>query len=151
MPSKVTLDGKLMFPKDYLAAVEFQDRDVTLTIASVGREDLIKIEKKKKVTESKPVLTFKETKKKLVLNVTNATTIAELYGYVAEEWLDKRITLYPTRGMAFGQIQDMIRVREKVTETGAEPPPDNTGPASPQTTPEEADEFSKMMNNPATT
>src|SRR5262245_41739846 len=76
MPSKVLLSGQLMFPTDYLAAVEFKGKDVTLTIAAVAIEEL---KMKGGVKERKPVVSFEETKKKLVLNKTNADSIAEMY------------------------------------------------------------------------
>ena len=111
MGSKVTLGGKLMFPSDYLAAVEFVGRDVTLTVASVKREEL-QIRGGKK--EPKPVLSFSETKKKLVCNKTNADSIASMYGTKAEEWVGKRVTFYPTKTQCGRETVDCIRVRETV-------------------------------------
>ena len=71
---KALLGGKLLFPTDYLSAVEFQGKDVTLEIAGVKREEL---KTQDGGSETKPILTFTSTKQKLVLNVTNASTIAE--------------------------------------------------------------------------
>lgn len=128
MASKVTLGGTLMFPNDFLAAVEFKGKDVTLTIASVEIESL---RTKGGGNESKPVLKFSETKKKLVCNKTNADSIAQMYGSEAKEWVGKRVTLYPTKAKFGRETVDAIRVREKVppapkTSTGdanATPPP----------------------------
>ena len=94
MASKVTLGNELLFPSDYLAAVEFRGRDVTLTVASVFKDEL-KMRGGK--SETKPVLSFRETKKKLVLNKTNADSIAEMYGTEAAEWVGQRVTFYPTK------------------------------------------------------
>lgn len=111
MLKKATLEGKLLHPNDYLAAVEFQGRDVTLTIAGVKREDLKMAGGKQ---DTKPVLTFKETSKKLILNKTNASSIVEMYGSVAEDWIGKRVTFYPTRTACGRDMTDCIRVREVV-------------------------------------
>ena len=107
--SKPTLNGELLHPSDYLAAVEFKGRDVTMTIASVKRDDLMM---KGGKSETKPVLTFRERPKKLVLNKTNASIIADLYGTEATAWVGKRITLYPTKTQCGRATVDCIRVRE---------------------------------------
>lgn len=108
---KATLDGKLMFPSEFVAAVEFQGKDVTLTIANVELADLMMADRS---TQKKPILRFKETPKKLVLNKTNSGAIAELHGTEARKWIGKRVTLYPTTCMAFGKKADCIRVRERI-------------------------------------
>ena len=116
--AKPMLDGTLMFPSEYLAAEEFGGRDVKLVIKDVKLDDLRMTDGG---TERKPILTFTKTKKKLVLNKTNATTIAKLYGGEARNWVGKEITLYPTECNAFGQQVECIRVRAK-NRTGAVPP-----------------------------
>jgi hypothetical protein len=109
--SRLTLDGELMFPNDYLAAVEFKGRDVTLTIDTVSKSELRLRNGGSKV---KPVLTFKETKKKFVCNVTNGESIAVMYGDKGELWVGKRITLFPTKVPCGRSMVDAIRIREKV-------------------------------------
>ena len=111
MASKVTLDGKLMFPSDYLAAVEFGGKDVTLTINGVTVEEL---KMRGGASDRKPVISFAETKKKLVCNKTNADSIAQLYGTEAKGWAGKRITLYPTKTQCGRDTVDCIRIRETV-------------------------------------
>lgn len=111
MASKVTLGDQLLFPSDYLAAVEFKGRDVTLTIAKVAREEL---QMKGGVKEKKVVVYFAKTEKKLVLNKTNADSIAQLYGTQAEAWVGKRVTLFPTTTQCGREVVDCIRVRETV-------------------------------------
>jgi len=105
------LDGKLMFPNEYLAAEEFGGKDVTLAIRNVKFDDLKLTDG---ATERKPIVFFEKTKKKFVLNKTNATTIAKLHGAEARGWAGKRITLYPTTCQAFGKTVDCIRVRDNV-------------------------------------
>lgn len=108
--SKPMMDGQLMFPSDYLAAEEFKGKDVTLTIKDV-RKDSLKL--KDGGEEQKWIITFEKTPKKLVLNKTNASTIAKLHGSEAREWIGKPVTFYPTTCSAFGQQVDCIRVRGK--------------------------------------
>lgn len=115
---KPTFGGKLMFPSDYLAAVEFQGRDVTLKIRSVERESLRRTD-----GENEPafIVRFEETKKKLVLNKTNAAAIATLTGETeAQNWVGRRVTLYPTTCQAFGAEVECIRVRS--TTSGSPDP-----------------------------
>lgn len=110
MSVKVLLHGELMFPSEYLAAVEFKGRDVTLTISGVERQELVMKGNKK---DTKPVLTFRETPKKLICNKTNAGSIAEMYGRDAENWVGKRVTFYPTKTTCGRETVDCVRVREK--------------------------------------
>lgn len=127
--TKVTLGGELMFPSDFLSAVEFKGRDVTLTIKVVQKEDLqIKGGKK----ERKPVIYFDETPKKLVCNPTNGDSIAQLYGNEAKAWAGKRVTLYPTKTMFGRETVDCIRVREKAPPAkGAASEPEQTSDDGP--------------------
>jgi hypothetical protein len=121
--SKVTLEGKLMFPNDYIAAAEFKGRDVTLTIAAINAEHL-QLEGGTK--KEKMVMRFQGTVKKFVCNKTNANSIAQIPGYGSEAsaWVGKRITLYPTKCLAFGEMVECIRVREvKPPEKGQAPTP----------------------------
>ncbi len=109
--TKVMLHDKLLHPSDYLAAVEFLGRDVTLTMIAIAHEDLVM---KGGVKDNKPVFRFSETKKKFVCNKTNADSIAIMYGHKAEEWIGKRITFYPTQTAVGREMQLCIRVRETV-------------------------------------
>lgn len=129
--TKCVLGEKLMHPNDFLAAIEFKGKDVTLTIATVTMETLTL---QSGVKEIKPVFTFKETKKKFVCNKTNASSIASMYGNQALEWAGKRITLYPTKTPVGKTMEDCIRIRERVpgANAAATPPPqvekpDNNG------------------------
>lgn len=106
--TKATLGGKLLFQSDYVAAVEFKGRDVALTIAGVKIEELKMAGGKK---DRKPTLSFRETKKRLILNKTNAATIANIYGTKAEDWVGKRITLFPTITSCGAEMVDCVRIR----------------------------------------
>lgn len=130
MAGKIKLDEELMFPSDYVSAPEFKGKDVTLTIAGVSKNELQMKGGGKKV---KPVLTFKETPKKFVCNVTNADSIAQMYGTQAREWVGKRVTFFPTMTTFGKQKVECIRVREKV--------PGGSAPADPPAGEQSGEEF----------
>lgn len=109
--TKCTLNDKLLHPNDYLAAIEMRGKDANLTIASVELEELTMQGGKK---DTKPVLKFKETKKKFIVNKTNASSIAAMHGKKAELWVGKRITLFPTQAPVGKKMEDCIRIRERV-------------------------------------
>ena len=111
MGSPVTLKGSLLFPSKYLSHVDLQGKDFTLTIEHVNVDELQMVGGKK---EKKPLVSFKGAQKKLVLNKTNATIIADLYGNEVTGWFGKRITLYPTTCRFGANTEKCIRVREAV-------------------------------------
>jgi hypothetical protein len=59
------------------------------------------------------VLFFREEEKGLVLNKTNTTIIAKLYGDDTDDWVGKPVTLYATEVQFQGDMVDAIRVRNK--------------------------------------
>jgi hypothetical protein len=81
--------------------------------------------------ERKPVLYFQKATKGLVLNRTNAMIIAGLLGDESDNWIGKRIAIYPTRVKAFGTVQDAIRVKEEIP---AQPKPQATAIQEEETT-----------------
>lgn len=99
-----------LFPSKFVKAADLNGKTVTLTIAKLVVEELGHGPDK----ERKPVLYFQKATKGMVLNRTNAMTIAALYGDESDEWEGKRISIYPTRIRAFGSMQDTIRVREEI-------------------------------------
>jgi len=119
---------KLLFPSLFLGAEDLQGKDVTLTMRRVLVEDL---QGQGGQSEKKPCLFFEETRdkaekngakeKRLVLNRTNAKTIAKLYGPEVDDWAGKQITLFPTTTQAFGDTVDCIRVRPAVPTATAQP------------------------------
>ena len=100
-----------IFPSKYVKAADLEGRTVTLTIKLLTVEEMLNHASEK---ERKPVLYFERATKGLVLNRTNAMTIAALYGDESDTWPGKRISIYPTRVKAFGQMQDCIRIREEI-------------------------------------
>lgn len=100
-----------VFPSKYVAAADLNGKTVTLTIQRVTLEEMKDHDNK---MIKKPVVWFEKATKGLVLNVTNAKIIANLYGDETDDWKGKRIGIYPTRVQAFGKPQDAIRVREEI-------------------------------------
>ncbi len=99
---------KLAFPSDYVAACDLHEKDVTLTIKSVGIEEVIGSDGKK---QSKPVLTFTKGAKRMVCCKTNCKSIAKKHGNEMDDWVGKTITIYPTTCQAFGETKECVRVR----------------------------------------
>lgn len=116
MASKIILGDELLFPSKYLCHADLGGADLTLTIASIGKQDLVMKGGGKKV---KPVLSFKDHPKEFVLNVTNAESIAHMYGWKAEAWVGKRVTFFPTKAKFGKEMVDAIRVREQSPKEAA--------------------------------
>lgn len=100
-------DYDQLFPGRFLKSGEFKGREATLTIADIDLEEL----EDRKGKRLKCILTFKETKKQLVLNRTNGETLKGMFGRKANAWVGKRITFYPATVEAFGAPTLAIRVR----------------------------------------
>lgn len=110
LPKEFDMKISQLFPSKFVKSADLNGKTVTLTIKELRVEELGHGTEK----ERKPVLYFSNATKGLVLNRTNAMTIAGLYGDESEEWKGKRISIYPTRIRAFGTMQDTIRIREEI-------------------------------------
>lgn len=115
------------FPSKYIKAADLQGRAVVCTIREVRQEDIGDGEKK-------PVLYFEGKEKGMVLNRTNAKSIASACGSdETDDWPGCQIEIYPTETDFQGERVDCIRVRLKrpaapVQPTRrAEPPPASPG------------------------
>lgn len=133
-------DARLLFPRNYLSAADLRGKDKVLTISRVIARETLKTDRG---SERKPALMFVETDKanaagkdvptKLVLNKTNMKSIAAALGtFIADEWVGKAITLFPTTCQgAGGQTVDCIRVRNTAPKKGAaEPEPEDREPGA---------------------
>lgn len=104
----VDYDYDQLFPGRFLKSGEFKGKDVTLTLANVKLEEM---EDKRKGTVTKCILSFRETKKQLVLNKTNGECLKGMFGRRVADWIGKRVTLFPDNVRAFGSTKLAIRVR----------------------------------------
>jgi hypothetical protein len=91
------------FPSQYLKAADLNGRNVTLTIKNVDLETI--------GDDRKPVAYFEGKEKGLVLNKTNANTIAFAYGDDMDEWRGGEIIIFPTTTDFQGRTVDAIRVK----------------------------------------
>lgn len=104
-------DYELLFPSQYIKAAELRGKDVPLTIKRVDLANLPL--KGTSDTKKRGVIEFQETDKKLVLNRTNADIIARLHGRDTEDWIGKRIALYPAMASFGRETVPAIRIRSK--------------------------------------
>lgn len=104
---------KKLHNPDYLGSYALQPgEEPVFTIKEVKREVVPDTNGKK---EECTVVYFKEEKKPMVLNVTNAKTITKVTGSpFIEEWVGKRIQLFVDKIRAFGEDNvECLRVRPK--------------------------------------
>ncbi len=119
------------FPSNYIKASDLNGKPWDMKIRTVAMEDLGQGSDK----DSKPVVYFDGAQKGLVLNKTNATNIAKVYGDDTGNWTGKDIQVFPTTTEFKGETVDAIRVRV-VPEAQPEKQPQAQPTAAPM-----ADEF----------
>jgi len=115
MSDKLTHWKKLRNP-DYLGAYALQpNEELILTIKKAGVETILGVEGKK---EDELVIHFTEDYKPMIVNATNAKTIAKVHKtpYV-EQWIGKQIQIYARRIRAFGEDMEALRVRDFIPQT----------------------------------
>lgn len=94
---------KQAFPSKFLKAEDLRGQSITLTIDRVESTEIDD-------DKTKPVVFFKGRKKGLLLNKTNAFTIAERHGDETDQWPGKQITVFPARTDFQGKRVPCIRV-----------------------------------------
>lgn len=106
-------DYRSLYDRDYIGAWDLEGKDVTVTIATVKGGELTAIGGRK---SKKPIIHFAGKEKGMIVNKTNAKTIAAMYGNLVEAWVDKRITLFTsmTRNPEGGGDVECIRVRPSI-------------------------------------
>jgi hypothetical protein len=97
-----------VFPSKYLNVSDLNGKAVTVTIERASLETLKNADGKE---QAKTVLYFVGAKKTLPLNMTNWDACAEIGGPDTDDWIGKRIELYPTKTQMGGKTVDCIRVR----------------------------------------
>jgi hypothetical protein len=111
------------FPSKFLKAADLQGRALTVTIERVEMDDPSGKEGKGD-EPMKPIVYFQGKQKGLVLNKTNAGTIAHHYSDESDAWVGKALELYPDTTMYQGQMVPCLRVRVpvKMEDDGEEIP-----------------------------
>ena len=100
-----------LHPSTSLKSSDFDEvGEMTLTIRKIEIRDIGQEGEK----ETKPVLTFDETEKTLVLNKTNANLIGAQYGdkNIDVAWIGKQITLHVEQTTFQGKATPGIRVKQ---------------------------------------
>lgn len=109
-----------LFPSNYMKAGADvpEGHELTLTCDAVTMEKL--------GDDEKPVLSFSDYDKSLVLNKTNANTIAGMYGAQTEKWRGRKVTLIHQWVDFQGRMVEGLRVKPRVPQqaTAAQQPDD---------------------------
>jgi len=102
-----------LYPSRWLKATDVT-KPVLATIRSVTIEEFDE-------GENKPILNFLGETKPMVLNRTNSTTIAELYGDDTDNWTGKPVVLFSTKVQFQSKLVDAIRIRAPKQPVAAKP------------------------------
>ena len=102
-----------LFPDEkYVGAWDLEGKaEAVVTIERIAIEELR--DNQKNTTIKKPVLYFEGTPKGMVLNKTNARTVAELYSNNTDNWIGKKIAVFATTCQAFGKTTECIRIKNQ--------------------------------------
>lgn len=106
------------FPSKYLKASDLQGRAYKLTINHVSIEDVGGDDQK----QTKPVVYFREAAKGMVLNRTNADTIAIVLGEETDNWVGHILEVFSMRVQGPNGMVDGIRCRVDLPQHAAQPP-----------------------------
>ena len=97
----------------FLRADDLKGSKIELQISEVGSHTF-----NQGATDEKTqiVLSFAGKEKKLGLNVTNANTIAGLFGNETDDWIGKNIKIFPTKTEFGGEQVPCIRIDQPQPE-----------------------------------
>lgn len=110
MSERLKGDFRKFMDKSFLGSWDVPEGgDLILTIDHVAVEEVQNQQGK----EKKLTLHFRERDyKPMICNITNATTIGEIYhSKKVEDWEGKKIALYVAQVNGFGKLTDALRVR----------------------------------------
>jgi hypothetical protein len=93
------------YPSDYLRAADLHGKSPVVTILRVS-EDEVGANR-----DLKPIIFFEGKDKGLILNKTNSTSLADMFGGETENWIGERITLFETSVSYQGKTVPAIRIR----------------------------------------
>ena len=113
-------DFKTFFDSNYIGHWDIP-KDTVVTIEGCELTELRN--KDGQGTQKKLILKIKGAEKPFLCNVTNATTISELYGRDVDKWIGQRVTLFSTTASFGGKQCECIRVRQQkpATKPAAQP------------------------------
>lgn len=100
------MKGSQVFPSKYLKAQDIpQGQFAAVTIDRVQMEDV------SGDGEDKPVIYFRGKNKGMVLNRTNWSSIADVYGDESDNWSGQQVSLYQTTTQFQGKNTPCLRVQ----------------------------------------
>jgi hypothetical protein len=108
------MDINKMFSSKFLRATdvdEMADENTQTAVVTIDRVEMAEVGQDQ---QEKPVVYFRGIEPGMVLNKTNATSIAKLLGNNTDEWTGKAIGLFTTEVDFSGQQVLAIRVRLKL-------------------------------------
>jgi hypothetical protein len=108
-----------LYPSRFLRCADLNGKPRRVTIAGLKREDV--------GGEQKNILAFTD-EKPLILNKTNARSIARLHGDETRGWNGKDIVLVPAQVDFRGDIVDAIRVRAATSQPQQQQAPNSDEP-----------------------
>ncbi len=106
---EVNINDVYVSESSWLKTDDLQGKTIPLQIGGVGTHIF---NEGKEDEKTQIVLSFNGKEKKLGLNVTNARTVAGLYGNDTDAWVGKEIKLYPTTVEYNSKVVPCIRVVE---------------------------------------
>jgi len=102
------MDINTAFPSKYLKAADLKGRTVRVKISHVTTEEV--------GGDMLPVIYFVGAAKGIVLNKTNANSIAAGYGPETDRWGQAELEVFPSTTDYQGRIVDCVRVRPVVAD-----------------------------------
>lgn len=118
-------DWRAYFDSSCLRVWHLNGKERTFKIVRVTRLTSEMVSGGKKEVKKQPKLELTDEKGRnvplpLLLNKTNAQTIARMYGNNPKAWEGKLVTLFPSTTSVGGEDKDCIRVRPKVPSQKAQ-------------------------------
>lgn len=126
------------FPSKYLKATDLNNKTIKVTIRAVIEENVNQ--------KLQPVLYFQGKDKGMVLNKTNAMTIAQMFGPDTDGWQGGNIEVFPAFVDYQGKQVLGLRVRIPAQAPAAAPRPAAPAPAR-QPVPAEADNYDNGLDD----
>ena len=100
------MDYKDIYRSKYMTSDDLNGRSATYTVSGCLAEDV--------GDDTKLVLEFSGIDRPLVLNKTNAITMAELYGSETDGWTGKQIKLVPATTQYQGKTVKCTRISPEI-------------------------------------
>ncbi len=95
-----------IFPSKYLSAADLPDEGMVVTCKDVTVERM-------QDGAEKPIMSFHEPVKDMIVNVTKWNTIAKMYGDESDDWRGKRLSIRPGEIKFKGEMVACIDVSKR--------------------------------------